>query len=292
MEKKRQLTDAELLNELNDRFEQNHLMLNQLEELNEKLIDSEMVKSHFLSNIKNEINNPLSAILGLAQGIMHKPADLDIVSNSSRLIFEEAFNLNFQLKNIFLASEIEAGQAYPEISSLDVQPIIESIIESYQFMAIRKNLELKINLETDLQFKTDTQMLGAIISNLISNAIKFSNENGKVEVSAHIVPERKLIIKIHDDGIGINEQNQNIIFDRFKQLDSGTTKRFSGQGLGLSVVSSLIDLLKGRIEASCEVNQGCSFIVIIPENETETDKFSSSDNSFLFFDDEKNSELF
>lgn len=292
MQNQMKLTDSELRIELNARFEQNHKMLKEMEELNEKLIKSEMIKSHFLSNIKNEINNPLSAILGLSRGILNKINDEEFITNSSNLIYEEAFSLNFQLKNFFCAAEIEAGQSPHEISNVDVTLLIKSVCESFQFLADKKNVNLILDIQTDVNFKTDSQKLSIILSNLLSNAIKFSHEGGDVSVSALINQERKLIFQVQDFGIGIDKSKKKVIFDRFKQLEDGTTKQFLGHGLGLSIVSSLVDILGGVINTDSELDEGCKFLISIPEDENNTHEFSHSENSFLFFDDDSNDEIF
>lgn len=292
MQKQIKLTDSELRMELNARFEQNHQMLKEMEDLNEKLIKSEMIKSHFLSNVKNEMNNPLSAILGLSHGILNKINDEEFITNSSNLIYEEAFSLNFQLKNFFCAAEIEAGQAIHEIYNVDVAQLIKSVCESYQFLADKKNVKLILEIQKDINFKTDSQKVSTILLNLLSNAIKFSHDGGDVKISALIDSEGKLNIKVQDFGIGIDKNQEKEIFDRFRQLEDGTTKQFSGHGLGLSIVNSLVELLGGTIDSDCELNYGCKFLISIPEEKNNTHEFSHSENSFLFFDEESNDEIF
>lgn len=292
MKSKIKLTDKELLNELSVRFEQNYKMLKELEELNDKLIDSEKMKSHFLSNIKNEINNPISSILGLSLDMVGKKNNEESIAVNSKLIYEEAFSLNFQLKNIFCAAEIEGGQSQPEISNVNVSQVVEAVIENYKFLADKKNIALELEILQNLIFSTDAQKLSLIVSNIISNAIKFSKDKGMIKIQVSINSNRNLNITVQDDGIGIKEEDKKIIFDRFKQVEFGLTKPFSGHGLGLSIVNSLVEVLEGKIELSSAINHGTAITVSIPEGNVNTNEFSDLDNSFIFLDENSNDELF
>ena len=292
MDSKIKLTDKELLHELSIRFEQNYKMLKELEELNDKLIDSEKMKSHFLSNIKNEINNPISSILGLSLDMLGKKNNEESIAVNSKLIYEEAFSLNFQLKNIFCAAEIEGGQSQPEISNVNVSQVVEAVIENYKFLADKKNVVLELEIAQNLIFNTDTQKLSLIVSNIISNAIKFSKDKGMIKIQVSINSNRNLNVTVQDDGIGIKEEDKKIIFDRFKQVEFGLTKPFSGHGLGLSIVSSLVEVLEGKIELSSVINHGTAITVSIPEENVNTNEFSDLDNSFIFLDENSNDELF
>ena len=127
------LTDEELIAELKERFAFNlkalddlREMTGKLEEMNTKLQESESVKGHFLSNIRNEINNPLTSIMGLSTQFMgNKQCDPERCADISRMIYLEAFHLDFQLQNIFMAAELEAGEAEPAFSRVDILRIVD-----------------------------------------------------------------------------------------------------------------------------------------------------------------------
>ena len=145
-----QITDEELLDELKRRFKQNiialkeHKSLNdELRIVNKKLEESESLKSHFISNITNEIINPFTSILGLSKAILSVDKEnWKKVVSMVALIHSEAFTLDFQFRNIFVAAKIEAGEIFPEIVNTDVTSIIESVIESFKLEARRKKLQV------------------------------------------------------------------------------------------------------------------------------------------------------
>ncbi len=300
--KPHELTDQELLTELQRRFESNRKALDELKylnaelrQVNKKLEESEALKSHFISNITNEIINPFTSIIGLSKAILSVDREnWKKVISMVALIHSEAFNLDFQLRNIFVAAKIEAGEIQPEIMLVDVNNLLESVIESFKYESRKKNLkvdyqfEVPESIENPHLFKTDPEKLKLIVANLLSNAINFSFENGLVEVVATRT-KKLLTVKVKDYGIGISKENHKIIFDRFKRLDSGINSLNRGHGLGLSVNKAIIEMLNGEITIESELGKGASFTISIPESEVATEDFAADANE-MFFDTD--SEIF
>ncbi|MFA5648399.1 MAG: HAMP domain-containing sensor histidine kinase [Bacteroidales bacterium] len=294
------ITDEELLDELKRRFEQNKIAVKGLKSLNDelktvnvKLEESEALKSHFISNITNEIINPFTSILGLSRAILSVDKEnWKKVVSMVAMIHTEAFTLDFQFRNIFVAAKIEAGEIFPEIVNTDVVNLIESVIESFKFEARRKKVQIQLSqqLEPDssqsFSFKTDPEKLKLILVNLLSNAINFSFEGGIIEVKADITDEN-LVICVRDHGIGISKENQKIIFDRFKRLDSGINSLNRGHGLGLSVNKAVLEMLDGTMQIESVLGDGACFTVTIPESESKTNDFSPDANETFFESDEE-----
>jgi signal transduction histidine kinase len=292
-------TDEELIDELRNRFRMNREALEELQELNremrivnKKLEESESLKSHFISNITNEIINPFTSILGLAKHILSvKKEDWKTVISMVALIHSEAFNLDFQLKNIFVAAKFEAGEINPEVLNVDIKTIVENVLEAFKFEAKKKNITLNFEFnisprEGDIfYFKTDPEKLKLILSNLLSNAIKFSFENQHIDIKASF-DSPNLKISVEDFGTGISEDNQKKIFDRFKRVDTGINSLNRGHGLGLSINKAILDLLKGNIDIQSEIGKGSTFTVLVPEAQQETAGFSSDGNDYLFEEEE------
>jgi signal transduction histidine kinase len=293
------LTDEELIEELRNRFRMNKEAVEELQELNremrivnKKLEESESLKSHFISNITNEIINPFTSIIGLAKHILSvKKEDWKTVISMVALIHSEAFNLDFQLRNIFVAAKIEAGEIYPEILNVDIKTLTSSVLDSFRFEAKKKNLTLDFHFEIPAKegetvyFKTDPEKIKLILSNLLSNAIKFSFEKQTIDLRAWM-EENKLFVAVEDYGTGISEENQKKIFDRFKRLDTGINSLNRGHGLGLSINKAILDLLKGTIDIQSELGKGSKFIISIPEAISNTTGFSTDGNEFLFDEEE------
>lgn len=298
MEKK--ITDEELLKELQIRFEQNKKALtelkdksNELHKVNEKLKESEALKSHFLSNVTNEIVNPFASILGLSQNIMALHSDeYEKIKPMAQLIHAEAFNLDFQLKNIFAAAKIEAGLAQPELSSVNINSLIESIIDSYKYKARQKELKIEFQYKSDKKtgaakdFPTDSEKLKLIMSNLLNNSIKYSNAAQKIEIFSTITGEDELQIVVKDYGVGIKPEDQHKLFDRFTKGESTIHSMNEGYGLGLSITKAYVDALEGKITVESTEGQGATFTIYLPKpTDTSYLEGFSDDGNEIFFED-------
>ena len=281
-------TDEELIEEIRQRFESNHNALNdmkamtrKLESMNEKLQDSEALKSQFLSNIRNEIINPLSAIMGLSGQFFEKSCDEETRQATIRMIYAEAFNLDYQLQNVFMAAELEAGEAEPSFAMVDINSVLESCIDKLAFRVTDKGITIVKVLPDDLIFPTDAQKLENIMLNLLGNAVEFTQGGGKVNVD---ITENKsgLVVTVKDNGPGIKTLDQEVIFDRFKQLDVGTTKGHRGHGLGLSICWALAELLDGTLDLDSKPGQGSRFVLSLPRPDVEIVVHAKDSNFFLF----------
>jgi len=294
----RQFSDEEITSELQRRLhakdEANHAltaMARKLKALNDKLIESEKLKTHFLSNIRNEINNPLTSVLTSCEIILSEggPKDYETLKSVIGMIHKEAFNLDFQLCNIFFAAELEAGESAVGFSSVDMASTLRSVVATFQQRAVDAGVQVLIDLSAlsdDRSFRTDAAKLRCIVSNLLSNAIEYG-AGSPVEIKAWKT-WANLNISVKDRGPGIDVADQGAIFERFKQLDSGSTKAHGGHGLGLSVVRALLDALGGSIALTGGKGEGAEFRISIPEGiERETVGAFSSEGNDFFFEGEK-----
>jgi len=297
----KKLSDEELINELTKRFEENRKAFQELKDLNEelrvvnkKLEESESLKSHFISNITNEIVNPFTSIIGLSRTIL----DVDKenwkkVVSMVALIHSEAFHLDFQLRNIFVAAKIEAGEINPEFVVADLRNLMDGVVGNFTHEARKKRCVIKLVFAIEgysgvgrYDFITDPEKFKLILSNLLSNAVNFSYEDGEVVVT--VTRDADILkVVVQDFGQGISELNQQIIFDRFKRIDSGINSLNRGHGLGLSINKALLDVLNGRIEVVSSLGHGSTFSVFIPEASAAGSGGYASDADEFFFGDEQ-----
>lgn len=288
------LTDEELIQELSKRFAQSRKAFSDLSVVHRKLLDmnrrleaSESLKSNFLSNIRNEINNPLNAIMGLSRQIGFIGGENGEIAVLAAMICAEAATLDFQMRNIFLAAELEAGVVAPRGTSVHVSAIITEVIDSLQNSAAPKIVRLFHDSPADggKDVATiDSVFLRTIVSNLLANAIEYSNAGAEVVISSAMGADGKLLLSVRDHGIGIATQDQQRIFDRFVQLESGTTRSHPGHGLGLSITKALVDLMQGSISLESAPGRGSLFTVVLPPCTLSADDtiFEESGNLFIF----------
>jgi signal transduction histidine kinase len=292
-----QLTDEQLLKEIKRRLDENAANLieerkltAQLNEVNEKLIISEQLKSNFLSNIRNEINNPISSILELSKNISEGDLTDETIKSLATLIHAEAFDLDFQLRNIFLSAEIEAGESPLSVISVRVFHMMESLIQQFEKKIAKKGLqfEWKNSVSETQILRTDAEKLHLIISNLFANAIQFNKEEGRVTIETSFENDA-LTVVVKDTGIGISDDQKEKIYDRFYQIEAGSTKTYGGHGLGLCITKALLEVIEGSIHLESKLGEGTAFTIVVPSLEmsnSEEDTFSMDGNDFLFENDE------
>lgn len=243
-----------------------------LYKVNEKLHDSETLKGHFISNITNEIVNPFASVLALAENIKQlKTDEMGKAHRMAELIYEEAFHLDFQLKNIFAAALIEAGTEVPKIGEVRVNVLGNYMLNYFSSQLEKRKIKLAVTYsnqvvpETNIVFLSDREKLEMIVKNLVSNSIKYSPNDSEIYLE-FILENGKLFIEVTDQGKGIQADNREIIFDRFKQLDEKINSINTGHGLGLSIVQAYTELLGGKINLTENSPGGVRIMVAIPES--------------------------
>lgn len=255
-------------------------------ELGVRLRESENGKSQFLSNVRNEINNPLSAIIGLASSISGLSSE-EKIRHMSELIERQAAELDFQMRNIIMAAEIEAGELTKNCTRVDVASLIETQIASLKHRINDHGTSIKIRMGEQIKFRTDANILQIICVNLFSNAIQYCGPN-KVVIVDVVLKSETLELSVQDFGSGVDPALQSDIFQRFKQVDTGLRKKHCGHGLGLCIVKELISNLNGSIDFESSPGRGTTVKVSIPEmpaNELALNTFNFG-SALLFTEDE------
>jgi len=264
------LSNEELLSILRTRLnngspkDQEQQLLREIAEVSEKLKKSEEMKSHFLSNIRNEINNPLSSVLGLTEFLAGGNLTAEQLKRTASLLYTEIFNLDFQMQNIFAAADIEAGETTLEPVNVQVHRLLDDVLNAFRFKAAQKQVVLsKVVQSGDVELFTDAHKLHLVLRNLVANAIEFSHVGGEVTITCEMKDEN-LVIAVADRGPGMTELEQSQLFRRFHQLERGHTKTHSGHGLGLSVAKELVELLGGEIRVQSSKGNGTTFTIYLP----------------------------
>ncbi|MBF0357515.1 MAG: HAMP domain-containing histidine kinase [Magnetococcales bacterium] len=295
----KELSDDELIKELKKRFDTTkkalydvRIITKKLEDMNRKLRASEQIKSSFVSLVKNEINNPLTSILGLSEQLRSGRHSQETINTIADMIHQESFTLDFQLRNIFITAELESGEADMQVASVNVEALINDAVESFQHLIKEKQLKYDLQVEGGCAFKTDPEKLSLIISNLLSNAVGFNNVGGRIAIRVAVV-DNILNLSVQDSGIGIDPNRISRLFDRFYQSDSGVRKLYKGHGLGLAVIKALLDLMGGTIRAESPEGGGSTFSITLPPLPSNADSNTFSvDGSEFLFDDNETSEIF
>ena len=240
-------------------------LTNELKDQKQKLIESDKYKTNFLANMSHELKTPLNSIIVIS-AIMSKnknnKLEEDHVKNL-RIINNCGNDLLTLINDVLDISKIEAGQVSINLSKVNVNELIESLIFEMQPLALDKGLSLNSNcLLHNITLLSDMSRMKQILKNLISNAIKFT-EQGDIVISLE-ENANDITIKVIDQGIGIAQEKLGHIFERFKQADGSTTRKYGGTGLGLAISKELALLLGGDIKAFSILGKGSSFELLLP----------------------------
>ena len=235
----------------------------ELEAINLKLEAANRAKSQFVANISHEIRTPLNAVVAMTE-LMLDTRVSHLQREYLHSILESTDSLLFTINDLLDYSRMEAGKFKLESYAFDICEVVESTLKSLSIKAYGKGLELAVRVAPDVPEKAmgDPLRIRQILVNLVGNAIKFT-EKGHIliELKSEILPDHalRLRIEVSDTGVGIPDDRVDAIFRAFEQADNSTTRRFGGSGLGLSIVSQLVDMMGGRIEVRSEPGKGSCF---------------------------------
>jgi signal transduction histidine kinase len=270
-------------NEMLDRIEQTQdhlrrmnesldLKVSELAEANIGLWESSKFKSEFLANVSHELRTPLNSIIGFAellqeyareQGDERRLRYLDNIVTSGRGLLE-------MINELLDMAKIEAGRLEVHLEPTSVQDVIEGIVRIMHPQAKKKSIDLQVDVQGDLPtVQTDPGKFQQILYNLLSNAIKFTPDQGRVVLFARKVDNAStpsIEVQVQDSGPGVPADLQDVIFDKFRQIESGHTKTHAGTGLGLAICRELAELLHAELSLSSPPGQGAVFTLIVPEH--------------------------
>ncbi|ALO14933.1 Autoinducer 2 sensor kinase/phosphatase LuxQ [Salinivirga cyanobacteriivorans] len=236
----------------------------------EKAEESDRLKSAFLANMSHEIRTPMNAIVGFTELLNYTSPTTEEAQTYRKLIEENSNLLLHLIDDIIDIAKIEAGELKVQLKETRLNKIIDNTIKVFNnkkkqigkaHIKIEKNTDP--NLENPL-LQTDPFRLQQIISNLLDNAIKFTEE-GHIEIGFHMADEEnRLVVYIKDTGIGMTKEQKQFIFQRFGKVEERTKKLYRGAGLGLAISKNLTEMLGGRIRVESEFGEGSTFLVELP----------------------------
>jgi len=243
----------------------------ELEKKATELARATRLKSEFLANMSHELRTPMNSIVGFTKQVIKKSADTleERQLNNLRTVERNAYHLLDLINGLLDLAKIEAGKMEAHADSFELSVLIKEVFNLMFSMLHGKSVELKTDLPVEeIYLHTDSVKLKQILINLISNAIKFT-EQGSITVSARLQnrePEPQVIIHVTDTGVGIDEDALHYIFEAFRQVDGTLARKVGGTGLGLNIVCNFIKLLRGSVNVESEKNQGTTFELVLPVN--------------------------
>ena len=234
-----------------------------------ELEQASQYKSDFLANMSHELRTPLNSSLILAKLLADNPEDnlTDEQVKFAKTIQSSGNDLLNLINDILDLSKIEAGHVEISPETISLERLSKDIQQVFQPIAQEKDLAFEINVapECPATIDTDLQRLEQVLRNLLSNAFKFT-EKGKVELAIRRSGDGQVALSVTDTGIGISEEQQQTVFEAFRQADGTISRKYGGTGLGLSISRELVRLLGGSIRLRSSEGRGSTFTIVIPES--------------------------
>ena len=254
---------GELARSFNDMADSVEESFQRLEEAKEKAEEASRLKSAFLATVSHELRTPLNGILGFAELLkseLNEPDQLEYAN----IIHQSGEHLLTLVGDILDLAKIESGEMTFNWSEMPLAPFISDSIALHQSPAMAKGLKLDMQLADDLpeRLTTDPTRLRQLLNNLLNNAVKFT-ERGSITLSVSR-SDTEIAFAVSDTGPGIPPESKDIIFEKFKQLETFLTREHGGTGLGLAIVKQLVEHMGGRISLDSEVGTGSTFTLYLP----------------------------
>ncbi len=238
--------------------------------LNLQLYEMNQMKSEFLANMSHELRTPLNSIIGFSDVLKgidslndKQKRYVQNIGRSGRILLE-------MINEILDLAKMESGKMELQPTEFSIEAIVHAQCDLVRSLSEEKNIDLDLVCDPNLPLMFQDQgKIQQVLTNLLSNAIKFTPEGGRICVEVQRSPQEQLIIRVTDTGVGIPEEDRDIIFEKFRQGTSQKTgdnlsREFTGTGLGLSIVKELCKLLGGEITFTSELGTGSSFVVTVP----------------------------
>ena len=239
----------------------------ELSESNIELFRANKVKDEFLANMSHEFRTPLNAILGFAQVLREKPSVLmeDKAVKYAENIITSGNRLLNMINDLLDLAKAQAGKMELHIEQASLDQLCSAAAAAFALQTKEKRIKVKVEVDENVPvLTTDAGKVQQILYNFLSNAVKFTPPQGRIDMSAKMLDERMVRIAVCDTGCGIGDADKEKIFEKFRQLDSSITRSSAGTGLGLAISRELASMLAGSIGLESQLGQGSTFWLDIP----------------------------
>ncbi|OWK43128.1 ATP-binding protein [Fimbriiglobus ruber] len=235
--------------------------VDELARLNMALFESNRLKGDFLSTMSHELRTPLNSVIGFSEVLLNADNLSEKQHRWAANIMTSGQQLLAMINDILELAKAEAGKMRLHPEEMNVVAVCEQAAALYRQQAEKKNIDLRVQVAADVpKGRQDAGKLGQILNNLISNAIKFTPEGGRVTLRA-ATEGSQLVFTVTDTGVGIAAEEQELVFDKFRQASNPLTREQGGSGLGLSIVRELSKLLGGEVTLKSDLGRGSTFTV-------------------------------
>ncbi|MTI58521.1 MAG: HAMP domain-containing histidine kinase [Firmicutes bacterium] len=236
-----------------------------LNDLLDRLEEAFSREKRFTSDASHELRTPIAIIRAHSEENLKEGRSLKECQHALEIIQKQTDYMSHLVGQLLLLARSDTKELSIENENLDLTELLEIVVEEMQELALRKDINLAMNIEQGLAVYADQSMLTQLLINFLDNAIKYTPGGGKIYISAK-AQNNQIKIQIKDTGIGISKEEQAYIFDRFYRVDKSRSRASGGSGLGLSICQWIVKVHKGSIKIESEVNQGSTFTIFLPQS--------------------------
>lgn len=224
----------------------------------------EKMQKDFVGNVSHELKTPVTSLIGFTETLLDGAMEDPTITREFLTIMEkDAHRLERLIQEIIQLSKTDEAQTY-EWQDLDLAALYQQLSQSFQHLLQEKQLDLKIEMLQPINWRTVRELFYPIVKNLVENALQYSPENSQVILRSQVRPDGQLEIQVSDCGIGIDQEDQKRIFERFYRVDKARARNSGGTGLGLAIVKDYTEKLGGHLTLDSHPKVGSTFTVILP----------------------------
>jgi len=242
-------------------------------------------KSSFLANMSHEIRTPMNAIIGMTM-IAESSDEMDRIKDAIGKIRSSSHHLLGVINDVLDVSKIESGKYELSPTDFEFESMLQQVVTLNDFRISEKQQDLKVHIDPAIPktIHSDRQRLAQVITNLVSNAVKFTPEKGSITINTELLESNNeictILVRVTDTGIGISPEQQAKLFQSFQQAETSTSRKFGGTGLGLVICKSIVEMMGGKIWIESELGKGATFAFTIsvkhvPEKEPSVSNWSN-----------------
>ncbi|MFC1617009.1 response regulator [Candidatus Margulisiibacteriota bacterium] len=254
---------------INNTREKIKIFVNELEEAKKEAETANEVKTQFLANVTHELKTPLNGIMGIVDNILDGTDGQvnEKIEKHLKMVFTSAKSLLNLVTDVLSFSRQELGKMKLDIQPFDIRDVITNAVENISTLAEDKSIKVKTEIDDAIKIVWgDVNQITSIFKNILGNAIKFT-DTGVINISVKLLKEDYILVSIKDTGIGIKKEDISVIFDKFRQVEGKTSRKYGGTGLGLAIAREIIELHTGTIWAESELGQGTMMNFTLPVKE-------------------------
>lgn len=238
------------------------VIIDDINSMAEELAGIETLRSDFIANVSHELKTPLAVIQSYASMLQNEDLTNEERSEYVKTLIAASRRLSNLITNILKLSKLENQQIFPDIQSFDLSEQLAECLFGFESAIEEKNLQIEADIIPGVYIRSDAELLTLVWNNIISNAVKFTDNGGRISISLS-TENGAAVVSVADTGCGISRETGRHIFEKFYQGD--TSRVTEGNGLGLALVKRVVDIVRGEIELTSELGVGSTFTVRIPE---------------------------